>query len=322
MPLLRPPERGATCGRRLGCQCQVNPTRAKQTAYASPGDTARASAVEDAVEPLPLNARLSPEITAQWHPTLNSPRDVATVSSGSRKTFWWREPSCGHEWAATPSERQKRQRLRCPECRTILDSLAYHFPTIAAEWAPENPTTAWHVRPSGATPFTPAWICSTDPTHRWEASVASRTAGSDCPECRVPGKSKVELLHFDAAQEMFGAASSGRSLHSNAFVRRTSWLVDIMVPLAGGQELVIEYDGAYWHAGEEKTAIDVEKSLDLIADGYLVVRLRESPLPPLPIVASNYAEFVVSSTAPSPTAVIGHVHAWTQTVTRTAPTRG
>jgi hypothetical protein len=52
---------------------------------------------------------------------------------------WRKSWECGHEWQAAPAEREKGQRLRCPECRTILDSPAYHFPEIADEWSPENP---------------------------------------------------------------------------------------------------------------------------------------------------------------------------------------
>lgn len=316
------------CGRRSaqrlgdiawGCQCQANPSRAKQTATASPGDAARAAAVADgATDGESAVSRLSPELTEQWHPTHNLPRALATVSPQSKKAFSWLEASCGHEWMATPAERQKGQRLRCPECRTILDSLAYHFPTIAAEWAPENPTTAWHVRPSGQTAFLPEWVCSVNPAHRWVASVISRTTGSACPECREPGKSRIELRHFDAAKALFGTASSGRSLHSNVFVRRTSWLADIVVALDDARELVIEYDGSYWHAGEDKTAIDVEKSNDLLKAGFLVVRLREAPLPPLAIEHPAYVEFEVSSTAPDPDAVLARVQKWVQSLTPTA----
>lgn len=315
------------CGRRSaqraadivwGCQCQVNPSRARQTAFASPGEEARSSGATPPVtaETVGPVSGLSPELTEQWHPTLNLPRQAGTVSPRSRKEFWWREASCGHEWVATPAERQKRQRLRCPECRTILDSLAYHFPAIAAEWAPENPTTAWHVRPAGQTSFTPTWVCSTNEAHRWQASVISRTTGSGCPECREPGKSRVELRHFDAALSVFGTASSGRSLHSTVFVRRSSWLVDIVVTLADGRELVIEYDGAYWHAGAEKTAVDIEKSEDLLRAGFLLVRLREAPLPPLPVNHPAYVEFPVSPTTPDPDAVIARVQAWVESLAR------
>jgi hypothetical protein len=45
--------------------------------------------------------------------------------------------------------------------------------------------------------------------------------------------------------------------------------------------LAVEYDGEYWH--RDKSALDVEKTIDLLASGHLVVRVRENDLPDLPI---------------------------------------
>ncbi|MFF2205218.1 zinc-ribbon domain-containing protein [Streptomyces sp. NPDC058145] len=255
--------------------------------------------------------RLNPEIVAQWHPTKNRNKQVATVSPGSRKSVWWREPSCGHEWQESPCKRDQGQRLRCPQCRTILDSLAYHFPELAAEWSPGNPLSAWQVRPTGQTQFIPLWICSRTPEHTWQASLPSRSAGSGCPECREHGKSRVELEYHKAAAKAFGRAASGQSVRHAAFTRRSHWLVDITAELPQGRNLAIEYDGSYWHAN--KAELDVEKSYDLLRAGYLVVRLREHPLPPLPIDDPGYTEFVVYATAPTPEATTELVKQWAVT---------
>ncbi|WP_395293165.1 zinc-ribbon domain-containing protein [Kitasatospora hibisci] len=278
-----------------GCpSCTGLATRAENQAIA---DTHRAG------------VRLNPEIAAQWHPELNGDTRPAKVSPGSRKAVWWQDPNCGHVWQDAPAGRDKGQRLRCPECRTILDSLAFHFPELAAEWSPENPVTAWHVRPTGQTPFVPVWLCAANPEHVWQAALASRSNGSGCPECRVPGKSQVELDHHAAAERAFGRAASGRSVRHEAFVRRGSWIVDITVEQADGRLLAIEYDGSYWHA--DKVGLDTDKSRNLLAAGYLVARLREHPLPPLPIGDPAYAEFPVHSATPDPDGAIARVRAWT-----------
>jgi hypothetical protein len=256
----------------------------------------------------PSTHRLNAEIASQWHPTNNDGVRLATVSPTSRRKFWWQDPVCGHEWQDTPANRERRQRLRCPECRTILDSLAYHFPALVSEWSPANPLTAWHVRPSGQTPFVPTWVCSADPQHVWTASVSSRTAGSSCPECRVHGKSNVELEHHAAAVAVFGRASSGQPVDSEAFRRRSRWYVDITAELPDGRLVMIDYDGSYWHAN--KADVDTEKSLDLLAGGFLVARLREHPLPALPVNHERYAEFVVHPQAPNPEGVMRHVRGW------------
>lgn len=90
--------------------------------------------------------------------------------------------------------------------------------------------------------------------------------------------------------------------------RRNQWRVDITAELADGRKIAIEYDGAYWHA--DKVDKDAEKSRDLLAAGYLVARLREDPLPGLPIDDSRYAEFSVYATAPQPDRVLASVHEW------------
>jgi len=263
------------------------------------------------VEIDPSTHCMNPEIASQWHPTKNQKVRLTTVSPGSRRTFWWREPACGHEWQATPADRDKGQRLRCPVCRTILDSLAYHYPELAAQWSPENPVSEWQIRPTSQTRFIPTWVCTQKPGHVWQAPLASRAAGAGCPECREHGKSRVELAHHAAAELAFGRASSGQSLRHKNFRRRTMWLVDITTELPNGRRLAIEYDGAFWHA--DKTELDTEKSLDLLAAGYLVARLREHPLGPLSVRDGRYSEFIVHSTAPDPEATIELVKKWATT---------
>ncbi|MCK0113513.1 zinc-ribbon domain-containing protein [Ornithinimicrobium sp. F0845] len=284
---------------RSGCpSCRGNQTRRERL---------------EAVAADPTSHAMNREIAAQWHPTRNGNLKLETISPGSRRTVWWRSWECGHEWQATPAEREKGQRLRCPECRTILDSLAYHLPEVADEWSAQNPLTAWQVRPSGSTAFTPVWVCANNPNHTWSATLASRATGSGCPECREVGKSKVELAHHQAAIHAFGAASSGQAIIDEAFTHGARWLVDITAVTAAGLKVAIEYDGAYWHA--DKVTVDTAKSLDLLAAGWLVVRLREHPLRPLGIDHPRYAELTVHTTAPDPDGVIGRVHVWASTCT-------
>jgi hypothetical protein len=246
-----------------------------------------------------------PEVAAQWHPTLNGKLTPEDVVHNSKRSVWWRDAACGHEWKEAVRDRNKYQRYLCPRCRTILDSLAYQFPLLAKEWSPANPVTAWHVRPNGTTLFNPEWICSFDPTHVWTATLSSRTNGSDCPECREIGKSKVELDHFAAANTLFGKARSGVKLRSIEFTHRPTWTADITVPLPDSRTLVIEYDGGYWH--RDKADIDGAKSLDLLAAGYRVIRLREHPLRSLEIDDALYSELVVYATAPDPQATMARI---------------
>jgi very-short-patch-repair endonuclease len=168
-----------------------------------------------------------------------------------------------------------------------------------------QPADCLEVRPHGTTIFEPEWLCANDPAHIWNATLSSRTNGSECPECRKAGKSAIELAHFAAARELFGSVRSGVKLRSERFTRRPTWTADIVASMPAGGELVIEYDGAYWHS--DKQEVDRAKSRDLLAGGYAVVRLREHPLPMLDIRDAKYAELVVYATAPAPHAVLDRV---------------
>ncbi|SFN27109.1 Probable Zinc-ribbon domain-containing protein [Saccharopolyspora antimicrobica] len=254
-------------------------------------------------------ANTLPEIASQWHPTRNGKLTPHDVVWNSKRTVWWKTDCCGYEWQESVRDRDKYQRLRCPVCRTILGSLAWRDPGLAAEWSPTNPVSPWKVRPHEATNFVPEWVCSTDPAHVWTMALSSRSNGSECPECRQHGKSRVELDHHAVASEIFGAARSGVLLRDDAFTSRKSWTADICVDL-GGLTLVIEYDGAYWHASEAKMLVDESKSRDLLAAGCAVVRLREDALPRLAIDDPRYEELRVYSTAPRPHAVMAEIKEW------------
>jgi hypothetical protein len=278
------------------------------------GQDARAIKAEAAIEEVLAEGThverlaMNPEIAEQWHPTRNGSERAADRSPGSRRFVWWREAGCGHEWQASPADREKGQRLRCPECRTILDSLAYHHPDIAAQWSPDNPRNPWYVRPNGQLPFLPEWVCPIDPTHKWRATTSARVNGADCPMCRGTGKSRVELLYFEAVRSAFGEAFSGLAMRSPAFTKRSVWVPDVTVNLPNGRRLLVEYDGSYWHM--EKGDIDLDKSRDLLAAGALVVRLREMPLPSLDLAHRDYVELTVYPTLPEPDRVVDAIREW------------
>lgn len=257
----------------------------------------------------PLLADVLSEIAGQWHPTKNGKWTPEKVGPDSKRFVWRKAACCGAEWQEEVLQRNKRPRYLCPECDTILDSLAWSDPGMAAEWSPENPATAWQVRPAGGTPFVPAWVCAVDPRHQWQASLAFRYAGSDCPECRLVGKSKIELEHFVAAEAQFGYARSGSKLMDKAFTLRNQWTADILVETRGLQ-IAIEYDGSHWHSPDAKQLVDISKSRDLLAAGYLVARLREDDLPSLEIEDAGDLELQVYSVAPRTEAVLKEIAQW------------
>lgn len=154
--------------------------------------------------------------------------------------------------------------------------------------------------------------------HVWQAPLASRSTGAECPECRQVGKSRVELDYHTAATELFGQARSGILLRDTAFTSRTVWSADIAVQM-NARTVLIEYDGSYWHSPLAKQLIDERKSLDLLAAGHALVRLREDALPTLGIEHPCYREIVVYSTAPQPRQVMEDIQDWARKLASPPP---
>ncbi|MBQ8741895.1 MAG: zinc-ribbon domain-containing protein [Clostridia bacterium] len=125
-----------------------------------------------------------PEIAAQWHPTKNGNLTAKDISCSSGLRAWW-ICSKGHEWQSYVSNRTK-DNLGCPYCgnQKILpgfNDLKSQFPNLAKEW---HPTKNELLFPEQVFPKSSKkvwWICQNG--HEWEATIGSRTAGTDCPFC-------------------------------------------------------------------------------------------------------------------------------------------
>lgn len=81
---------------------------------------------------------VSPELAKEWHPTKNGSLKPEDVGPNSNKKVWW-IGKCGHEWQATPNQRNAGR--GCPYCanRKVLigfNDLATIYPSIAEEWHP------------------------------------------------------------------------------------------------------------------------------------------------------------------------------------------
>jgi hypothetical protein len=245
----------------------------------------------------------SPEMVSQWHPTRNKVQPDK-VPLKSTRMIWWVADCCGFEWEQTPGGRNGSG-IRCPRCLTVLGSLAWHEPDLAAEWSPLNEKTAWQVKPYSGGEW--EWVCSADPTHIWVTTLANRMGGAECRDCTTVGKSRAELAYFEEAQSWFPGIRSGPSVRESAFTQRRSWIVDMVLD-DGARRLAIEYDGAYWHA--DKASVDVRKTTDLLAAGYLVVRLREHGLLPLSVKSPSYLEIDVSPTIATPSPAMKRIAEW------------
>jgi hypothetical protein len=123
-----------------------------------------------------------PDLAPEW----NFGRNLLTpnqVSFGSNRAVWW---CCDaeHEWQA--SIKNRVHGTGCPFCtgRRIIvgvNDLATLNPTLVADW---HPTRNANLRPTSCTVSSHQkawWRCEFG--HDWQASIASRSAGTGCVVC-------------------------------------------------------------------------------------------------------------------------------------------
>lgn len=233
-----------------------------------------------------------PQIAAEWHPTKNNMFTLETISYGSSKKPWW-QCDKGHEWEATVRHRTISLSA-CPYCanKKVLvgfNDLATMHPGVAAEW---HPTKNGEIFPEQFTRGSSKkawWKC--DKKHEWEAAISSRSSrGSGCPICSNNGTSNIEKEFRDYFNNHFSEINKSASVKSKI---SNKWFQLDIVGNLYGKKVVIEYDGSHWHSSEEVLINDQKKTMFLLENEYIVVRIREKhhiELPSLNIDHPNYYE--------------------------------
>ena len=220
----------------------------------------------------------NPKLAREWHPTKNDPLTASDVTSGSdKKVHWVCTSFSDHIWE-TSIKNRVRGGSGCPYCtgKKILsgfNDLSTLRPDMAAEWdSTSNKGLPTEISPSSGRKVN--WKCLND--HTWKTSPNSRSLGSGCPHCFASRK-------FSAIEKALSLCFQSESLNEDIDIYWDNGLeykVDILLP----NKIAIEYDGSYWHgpAFPSKLCKDIEKTTNLIAAGYTVVRVREKPLKHLP----------------------------------------
>ncbi|MBS7218225.1 MAG: zinc-ribbon domain-containing protein [Oscillospiraceae bacterium] len=146
-----------------------------------------------------------PRLAAQWDMNKNGSLTPDSVVPGTTRKVWW---ICekGHEWQASVASRVSGS--GCPVCsgKKVLpgeNDLASQFPAIAAQW---NSEKNGKLSPQQVTPSSNRkvwWIC--EKGHEYEAVVAARTRGSECPYCTgkkvLPGFNDLATLEPTVAAQ-------------------------------------------------------------------------------------------------------------------------
>lgn len=166
-------------------------------------------------------AAKQPKLLNEWDYDENAGLDPWELREFSNKRVSWvcvNNPD--HEWKASISSRSRYQ-SSCPTCARFTQkerikgdrSLETNFPEIAAEWHPENNEINLSDVSYGSGQQS-WWRCSVEPSHEWQASVASRTnaRGGKCPFCsgsRVSEANSLAALYPEIAKEWIFEKNKG-----------------------------------------------------------------------------------------------------------------
>jgi very-short-patch-repair endonuclease len=188
--------------------------------------------------------------------------------------YWNCEKS--HHWKISIRKMEDRKKgcLDCSGMRARIDTrnqddnyLYKVAPELRDQYHPENKfdfnkLTAGSARRA-------KWICPKNSSHIWEAIVFSRVNGSGCSVCSPKSRSLNEIkVLFELAN--FYSINLEQKKFKNEGV---TYFPDILI---NSHNLVIEYDGSYWH--KESQSRDIRKNKYFKTIGFKVIRLRESPL--------------------------------------------
>ena len=211
-------------------------------------------------------ATINPSLAKEWHPIKNGKLKPTEVTLHNAKSVWW---VCekGHEWKSKISNRSNGN--NCPICigKKVLsgfNDLATVRPDLAKEW---NPIKNGKLKPTEVTAGSNKkvwWLC--DKGHEWEASLAKRTAGRGCPICATESRTSFpEQAIFYYFKQI--------STAYNRFKLDLRTEIDIYLP---EYKIGVEYDGIYYHKGEESICREISKNNKLNKAGIKLIRVKES----------------------------------------------
>ena len=222
-------------------------------------------------------ATLNSTLAKEWNCEKNGNLTPESFTTGSGKKVWWKCEK-GHEWLATICDRNNGN--KCPYCLGLYTirgetDLQTVNPTLAKEWNYEKngKLSPMDVLPSSNKKVW--WKCKKG--HEWQAIIESRNSGRGCPICNAERTTSLPEYAIVYYLKKYGL----RVIHS---YRELGYELDIYIP---AKRTAIEYDGGFWHKGNEKK--DLEKNQKCKNDGVKLYRLREG----LPSLNDSSIDFIV-----------------------------
>lgn len=216
---------------------------------------------------------INPALALEWDYEKNIGLFPTTISPNTHKKVWWICPKCGNRWKADIHHRNIG--VGCPKCGrqaatdTRIDnalsnghSLAIVNPAVALEW---HPSKNGILTPEKVLPGSNVkvwWHCKKG--HDWEATIASRNAGSGCPICDMERKSSFP----EQAIIYYFSKHIETQNRSKIFGKE----IDIYFSTL---KIGIEYDGRYYHKSEKSKERDSIKTRYLAEKGIRLIRIKE-----------------------------------------------
>lgn len=224
-------------------------------------------------------AVVRPDLLSTWHHERNR-AELGLVPTGilpqsNNAMVWWTCPQDStHDYQASPAERFRGR--ACPYCAgkkvNASNSVAGRRPLLAAEWDPDNERRPEDV--AAGSNYAAAWICRTDPTHRWNAPVSSRPAdGAGCPFCdgkRPTDRNRLDL-NRPALTRQWHLAKNGNLVPADVTTgsNRSVWWICPADPehvwSAQVRARAIDGDGCKWCAPSKRSRMDIALACELAA---------------------------------------------------------
>ena len=219
----------------------------------------------------------NPGIAEQWHKPFNGDKKPEYFTSGQYEKIWWKCPKeKDHVWYSEIKSRSKfkkniyEEKAGCPFCDgkkvTPSNSLAVKYNKIAKQW---HKSLNNDKKPEDFLPGnhrdTIYWQCPKEEDHVWKALITTRIHGRGCPRCSP--QSDEENKIFKEIKSIFKETENPYTITLDQY-----WTFDFFIPKLN---LVIDYDGNYWHNKEEQNKRDRRKTRIFQEYGYDAFRIRE-----------------------------------------------
>ena len=209
-----------------------------------------------------------PQLATEWSNKNTDTPDTIYPISGIK--YWWKCSKGIHEDYEATCAHRVREHSGCPKCgrENFLrvpkkyQSLEYLYPKVSLLWSNNNLCKPSEVFP-GENRIKRLWICPEHGEYKSTCQTRCR-AKSKCPYCSCKNTSHIET-NLRTSLSTYGFSQELRSKVGH-------WNVDL---INLNTNTVLEFDGSYYHSLKGAYARDRKKSLDLLSNGYRVIRIRE-----------------------------------------------